>query len=335
MSKVLRSVFIIGLMVCATMVYAAGQSGSAGQGTVTLKLGSSMADGTVEVKSSREFARLLEQYSGGTMRCDVLVGGLAGGEREIVEGQQLGTMDMSVVSGILQNFDPAMMIMEYDLLFVNEEHVRKVFYGPVGQQIYDRLLQKTGIRILSMFMRTPRLMSTNRAINSIDDLRGLKLRVPEMAARTALWAALGASPTPMAFPEVYTALQTKTIDGQENPITAIVNSRFYEVCDYLAITNHVYGFMFLNIAERTWSSFSNQQKEWVNRAAAEAAVYNDREVKIQEQIELDIATARMTVTRPNTSNWRALTADVYRRFENVDGFVELYRAIVDAGKEFE
>jgi tripartite ATP-independent transporter DctP family solute receptor len=315
------------------MVFAGGQRDTGGQ--IVLRLGSSMADGTVEVNSAREFGRLLEGYSGGTMRVEFLVGGLGGGERDIVEGMQLGTMDMSVVSGILQNFDPAMMIMEYDLLFVNEDHVRKVWDGPVGQRIYNRLVETTGIRVLSMFMRTPRLMSTVRPINSIDDLRGLKLRVPEMAARTALWAALGASPTPMAFPEVYTALQTRTIDGQENPITAIVNSRFYEVCDYLAITNHVYGFMFLTLAEPRWRAFSNQQREWMSRAAAEAAIFNDREVKLRETEELNFAMARMQVTRPDTSGWRALTADVYRRFLHVDGFEELYRAIVEAGREFE
>ena len=334
MNRILRSVLLVGLVVflCTTMVFAAGQRDSE---QVTLRLGSSMADGTVEVLSAREFGRLLEQYSGGTMRVEFLVGGLGGGEREIVEGQQLGTMDMSVVSGILQNFDPAMMIMEYDLLFVNEEHVRKVFYGPVGQQIYDRLLRTTDIRILSMFMRTPRIMTTNRPINSTDDLRGLKLRVPEMAARTALWAALGASPTPMSFTEVYTALQTRVIDGQENPVTAAVNSRFYEVVDHLAITNHVFGFMFLTIAEQTWNRLTPQQREWMNRAAAEAAVFNDREVKVIERQEMEFISTRMNVTHPDTSGWRALTANVYRQFLNVEGFEPLYRAIIEAGREFE
>ena len=333
-----RSVFVfltVGLLVFSLTTAFAGGQGDAAKGPVSLKLGSSMADNTVEVTSAKQFAKLLDEYSKGTIKCDVLAGGLGGGEREIVEGQQLGTMDMSVVSGILQNFDPAMMIMEYDLLFVSEDHVKKVFYGPVGQKIFDRLLSKTKIRILSTFMRTPRLMSTTRAINSAADLRGLKLRVPEMKARTALWAALGASPTPMSFPEVYTALQTKTIDGQENPITAIVGSKFYEVCDYLAITNHVYGFMFVTIADPKYQTFNAEQKGWINKAAEEAAVFNDKLVKEQEKKEMDIATARMKVTQPDTSSWRSMTQDVYKQFLDVDGFQELYFAIVEAGKEFE
>jgi tripartite ATP-independent transporter DctP family solute receptor len=336
MKKSMCCFLAAGLLLCSlTNVYAGGQGDAAAKGPAALKLGSSMADGTVEVVSAKQFAQLLGEFSNGTIKCDVLAGGLAGGEREIVEGQQLGTIDMSVVSGILQNFDPAMMIMEYDLLFVNEDHVKKVFYGPVGQKIFDRLLQKTQIRILSTFMRTPRLMTTTRPINSVDDLKNLRLRVPEMKARTALWAALGASPTPMAFPEVYTALQTKTIDGQENPITAIVSSKFYEVCDYLALTNHVYGFMFLNIADPKYQSFSEEQKGWINKAAVEAAAYNDRLVKDQEKKEMDISMSRMTVTRPDTSSWRDATKDVYKQFLDVEGFQELYTAIVEAGKEFE
>ena len=331
MSKVLRCVLLIGL-VCTTLAYAGGRRDA---GVRTLRVGSSTPEGAVEIDALHYFGWTLYQLSGGTMRVEVLAGGLAGGEREIVESQQLGIMDMSIVAGVLSVFDPAMMFVDWDFLFVNTDHVKEVFGGPIGRQISDRLLQTTNLRILGKFMRTPRIMTTSRPINTLDDLTGLRLRLPEMPARTAIWAALGASPTPMAFPEVYSALQTRTIDGQENPITAIVNSRFYEVCDYLAITNHVYGFMFLTIAEPTWQSFTDQQRAWVMRAAEEAAVFNDREVKIRETEELQYAMARMTVTRPDTSGWRAMTADVYRRFLHVEGFEELYRAIVEAGRKYQ
>jgi tripartite ATP-independent transporter DctP family solute receptor len=334
----MKKLFIV-LMIMAlafSVVYAQGGQESGGsKDVITLKLGSSQNDGTAELEAAKEFARLLEEYSGGTMKCDVLGNGLAGGEREIVESQQLGTLDMSVVSGILQNFDPAMMILEYDLLFVNEDHVKDVFNGPVGQQIYDRLIDSTGIRILDMYLRTPRLMTTNRPINSTADLEGLKIRVPEMPARVALWKALGASPTPMAFNEVYTALQTGTIDGQENPISTIDSSKFYEAVDYLGVTNHVFGFMFINITEDRWQSLTAQQQEWVAKAAAESKVFNDKLAKEKENELMEKVTAEMEVTYPDTSSWRAKTKDVYKQFEDVDGFLELYNAIVEAGKKYE
>ncbi|MBN2859938.1 MAG: TRAP transporter substrate-binding protein [Sphaerochaetaceae bacterium] len=328
-------VLLLVMVLAVSFITAQGGSDAAEDKVITLKLGSSQNDGTAELEAAKEFARLLEEYSGGKMKCDVLGNGLAGGEREIVESQQLGTLDMSVVSGILQNFDPAMMILEYDLLFVSEDHAKEVFNGPVGEKIYNRLIDTAGIRILNMYMRTPRLMTTSRPINSTADLAGLKIRVPEMPARVALWKALGASPTPMAFTEVYTALQTGTIDGQENPISTIDSAKFYEAVDYLGVTNHVYGFMFINITEDRWQKLTDQQKEWVAKAAAESAVFNDRLAKEQENELMEKVSAQMTVTYPDTSSWRAMTRDVYKQFANVDGFVEIYSAIVEAGKKYE
>lgn len=297
-----------------------------------LRIGLSGAEGTPEVTSAEKFGEILGQLSGGQLVGKVLAGGLAGGERDIVEGQQLGTLGMSVVCGILQNFDPAMMILEYEFLFRNEEHIDKVFNGPIGEKITKRLIDKAGIRSLAIFMRTPRLLTTNREISKLEDLKGLKIRVPEMPARVALWKALGASPTPLSFPEVFTALQTGTIDGQENPIGLIYSSKFYEVIDWLAITNHIYGFMILTISEPVYQSLSEQEKIWVNAAAELAKNYNDKLVKETEKEFMDKVTEKMKVTKPDTEPWREATKDVYKKFTNIEGFEELYLDIVEAGK---
>ncbi|MDD5688889.1 MAG: TRAP transporter substrate-binding protein [Caldisericia bacterium] len=299
----------------------------------TLRIGSSTSEGTPEVIAAHKFAEVLGKISGGALEGKVLAGGLAGGERDIVEGQQLGILEMSVVSGIFQNFDPAMMILEYEFLFKNEEHIDKVFNGPVGEKIASRLIEKVGVRPLQIYMRTPRLLTTNRPIYSLEDLKGLKIRVPEMPARVALWKALGASPTPLAFPEVFTALQTGTIDGQENPIGLIYSSKFYEVVDWLALTNHVYGFMILNISEQAYQSLSVQEKEWVNVAAELSKYYNDKIVKETEKVHMEEVTKYMNVTEPDMGPWREATKDVYKQFIDIEGFEELYLDIVEAGKD--
>jgi len=299
-----------------------------------IKLALTAAEGTPEVVASKEFAKILERRSGGAMRADVLAGGLAGGERDIVEGQQLGTIQMSVVSGIIQNFDRAMMILEYEFLFKNEDHVRKVMNGPIGEKINQRLIDKSKLRKLAIFMRTPRLLTTRKPVNSVEDLKGMKIRVPEMPARVALWRAMGASPTPLAFPEVFTALQLGTIDGQENPIGLIYSSRFYEVVKYLALTNHVYGFMVLTVAEEFYKGLTPQQKSWVDESAKEAAAFNDKYVKETEADFMSKVTKTMTVSKPDVRAWRDATKDVYKNFTNVEGFEALYLAIVDAGKEY-
>jgi len=299
-----------------------------------VKLGLTAAQGTPEEVSSREFAKILEKKSNGAMRADVLAGGLAGGERDIVEGQQIGSIHMSVVSGIVQNFDRAMMILEYEFLFKSEDHVKKVFYGPVGEKINKRLADKAKLRTVSIFMRTPRLMTTRKPINKLEDLKGMKIRVPEMPARVALWKALGASPTPLAFPEVFTALQLGTIDGQENPIGLIYSAKFHEVVKYLALTNHVYGFMLLTASDEFYKSLTPQQKGWIDESAKEAALFNDKYVKETEADFMAKVTKTMTVTKPDVVPWREATKDVYKQFLNVEGFGDLYLAIVDAGKEY-
>lgn len=324
---VFLSVFICGMLLM--------WSGPAfAQDPMVIKLGLTAAEGTPEVVASHEFAKILAKNSNGAMRCDVLAGGLAGGERDIVEGQQLGTIQLSVVSGIVQNFDRAMMILEYEFLFKNEDHVKKVFYGPIGEKINQRLIDKAKLRMLSIFMRTPRLLTTRKPVNSIEDLKGMKIRVPEMPARVALWKAMGASPTPLAFPEVFTALQLGTIDGQENPIGLIYSARFYEVVKYLALTNHVYGFMLLTASEDWYQSLTPEQKGWIDKSAKEAAMFNDKYVKETEADFMQKVTAHMTVTRPDIGPFREATKDVHKQFANVDGFEELYSAIVEAGEEY-
>ncbi|MFB3816568.1 MAG: TRAP transporter substrate-binding protein [Candidatus Methylomirabilales bacterium] len=299
-----------------------------------VKVGLTAAEGTPEVVAAREFAKILEKKSNGVMRADVLAGGLAGGERDIVEGQQLGSIHFSVVSGIIQNFDPAMMILEYEFLFKSEDHVRKVFAGPVGQKINQRLANKAKLQWLSVFMRTPRLLTTRRPVNKLEDLKGMKIRVPEMPARLALWKALGAAPTPLAFPEVFTGLQLGTIDGQENPIGLIYSAKFHEIVKHLALTNHVYGFMLLTVSSDFYKSLSEQQRAWVNASALEAAAFNDKYVKETEADFMQKVTKTMTVSRPDVGPWREATKDVYKQFLNVEGFGDLYQSILDAGKDF-
>ena len=333
----MKRTMILLLLVCFALtsvaVFAEG-SKEQKQEQVFVRLGLTAPEDTPETQASRKFGEYLEEVSGGAMKSETLAAGLAGGERDIVESQQIGALEMSVVSGILQNFDPAMMILEYEFLFKSQDHVRKVFAGPIGEKIRDRLIDKAGIRVLGVFQRSPRLMTTTRPINTVGDLKGLKIRVPEMKARVALWKAMGANPTPLSFPEVFTALQTGTIDGQENPISLIYGAKFYEVAPYLGLTNHVYGFMLLTVAEDYWQKLTPQQQKWMQEAAAKAVKFNDNLVLKSSEEYMAKVKPNVTVTEPNVAPFREATKDVYKQFTDVEGFEELYLAIVEAGKEF-
>lgn len=298
------------------------------------KLGVTSPPTNPEVVAAQKFADLVKEKSGGKYRIDVLHSGQAGGEREIAEGLQVGTMHFAVLAGILQNFDPALMILEWDLLFKNNDHVRAAMNGEVGEKISQRLIEKVGARKLATFMRTPRLLTTSRPVNSLEDLKGMKIRVPEMAARIAIWEALGARPTPMAFPEVVPALQLGTIDGQENPIGLITSAKIHEAVKYLANTRHLYGFMLLLSAEPVWQKLPDADRKMMLEAAAEAAVFNDKLVEESEAQLFKEASSKMEVTTPDIAPWRAAAANIYRNFADVEGFTELYEAIVKLGEKY-
>lgn len=302
--------------------------------TMRLVFASAYAKEDHQTQSLLKFAELVKEKTKGEIVIDVMYGGVLGGERDVAEGIQLGTVDGAILGGILQNFDPAMSILEFPFLFKNEAHIKYVMNGTIGQVINERLQEKIGMRFLSIIMRTSRELTTNKPINSLADLKGLKIRVPEMKAHLETWKALGANPTPLAFPEVYTALQLGTVDGQENPLPVIYANKFYEVCDYLAFTDHLPGFMMIIINDDLYKSLSYESRIALLEAAREASEYNDRILATSiESIENELA-KHMTFTYPNKDDFREAAKDVYKKFSNVDGFTELYLAIKTAGENF-
>lgn len=324
--------FIFTAALAAVISVSAMPLGASAQ--TVFKLGLVGSPGNPETDAAIRFAELVNERSDGEYRIDVLHSGQAGGEREIAEGLQIGTMDFAVLAGILQNFDPALMIVEWDLLFKNNDHVRAAMNGEVGELISQRLVEKVGARKLSTFMRSPRLLTTNEPVESLEDLKGKKIRVPEMPARVAIWKSLGAEPTPMAFPEVVPALQLGTIDGQENPIGVITSSGIDEAVDYLADTKHLYGFMLLLAAETIWETIPEEDRDIFRKAADEAAVYNDELVEVSVKEGMDQVSKTLTITAPDLEPWREAAADVYKQFADTEGFTELYERIVELGKQY-
>ena len=304
------------------------------QAQKVLKFGAGSAAFTPEVIAAGKFAELVTEKSKGKYRVDVMHSGQAGGEREIAESQQLGTLQFAILGGIVQNFDPALMIVEWDLLFKNDDHVKAVLNGPIGEKISERMIKHLDTRIMAPFMRTPRLLTTKQPVRTLADLKGMKIRIPEMAARIALWEALGSRPTPMSFPEVIPALQMGAIDGQENPIGTIAANKIQDVVKYLGDTKHLYGFMMLTVSETFWKSLPKEDQDMFMEAAKEAAVHND---KLTAESEADLYKElgeKMEVIAPDMNEWREATKDVYKKFENVEGFVDLYTEIVKLGEQY-
>lgn len=194
-----------------------------------------------------------------------------GGEREVIEGVQLGTVEATIVSsGTLSNFVPETGVFDIPFLFRDLAHARAVLDGPIGQDILAKF-DDVGLVALAWGEQGFRHITNNRnAIAGPADVAGLKLRTMENPTHITAFEALGAAPTPMAWPEVIGALQQGTIDGQENPLSVITSAKLSEVQKYLTLSGHVYSPAMLLVSKQLWDGMSAEDQEIFRKAASEA-----------------------------------------------------------------
>jgi len=234
-------------------------TGAFGQGKVfELKLAhADSTDPTVSRKQAQAlaFASLVNSRSGGRLVVKVYGAGSLGAEREYVEGIRAGTVEAGIASGVIANFFPTAAVTDIPFLFPTSQVAWEVMDGPFGDKLRDLFLKQTGIRALAFAEVGFRHFTNNvRPIRSPADLKGLKIRVQETPVYVNMLKAVGASPTPVAWTETYTALQTGVVDGQENPVGSILSGKIYEVQKYVTLDGHVYGVDWFIINEKFFKS---------------------------------------------------------------------------------
>lgn len=209
--------------------------------------------------------------------------GALGGEREMLEAVQLGTQDMIITStGPVGNFVPETRIVDIPFLFRDYDHARKVLDGPIGQDILAKFPAKGLVAISWMENGFRHVTNSKHAIKTPEDLAGLKVRTMENKVHMEAFKAMGALPTPMNMNEVFTALQTGTVDGQENPIPVILANKLYTVQKYVSLTGHVYSPALLIISPDIWGKMSDADKAAFKEAAKIALVANRKKVNDDE-----------------------------------------------------
>lgn len=275
-----------------------------------------------------KFAELVEEKTNGSVIVEIYPSSTLGNDRDLIEGLQLGSIDFALVAGVLSNFYEPYSILELPYLFKNNEHLEKVLYGEVGTQLKQDLLDNAQIRGLEFWVRGPRMLTANREITQADELKGLKIRVPEIPASIAAWEAMGATPTPMAFGEVYSSLQTGVIDAQENPLALIDSNKLNEVQDYLMLTNHVYGYVQLTMSDIAFQKLSEDQQKAVEEAAKEATEFENKLVYEQEEKLLQkLKDSGMKVVEPNVDSFAEKAKTVHDKFANES---EAHRKLYDS-----
>lgn len=252
---------------------------------VTLKLGHLANEENSWHKASVKFGEELSALTGGRIAVEVFPNESLGPEVDVINGMQLGTADMTITGESLQNWAPKAALLAVPYAYQSLEDMDSVAGGEIGEEIKAQIIEKAQIRPIAYFARGPRNLTSSRAITSPDELNGLKLRVPNVPLFVDVWKSLGASPTPMAFSEVFTSLQNGTIDAQENPLALINSANFAEVQDYVNLTEHVRSWIYLTISELTWQKLSAEDQEAVMEAARRAQAY-ERELFLADEERL-------------------------------------------------
>nr|WP_297459667.1 TRAP transporter substrate-binding protein [uncultured Halomonas sp.] len=249
----------------------------------TLKFGHLASDQHIWNKSAMKFKELVEENSEGRIEVQVFPNGQLGNEMALINSIQLGTADMTITGESLQNWAPKAAMMAVPYLFRDSEHLRETVTSEIGDEIEAQITEATGLVPIAWFERGPRQLTSNRPIQTPDELNNLSLRVPNVPLFVDTWQALGAKPVPMAFSEVFSALQQGTIDAQENPLALIESASFSEVQDYVNVTDHVRSWIYVVIGQNKLQSMPEELQQVVLDAAKEMQAYHAKLFKEEQK----------------------------------------------------
>jgi tripartite ATP-independent transporter DctP family solute receptor len=254
----------------------------------TLKIATQNPKGHPIVVGMEKFAELVGAKSGGKIKVNTFPGGVLGGDAANVSAVQGGTLEMAIMnSGILASQAKEFAVYDFPFMFASSQEADSVVDGEFGKMMHAKLADKGIVGLAYFELGFRNITNSRRPLAKVDDIAGLKLRVIPNAINVDWVSALGANPTPMAFPEVYAGLETKAIDGQENPLTVINANKFYEVQKYLAITNHQYNPQSVLISKKTWDTLSGDEKKILTDAASEASKFQRGVAREQSGAALD------------------------------------------------
>ncbi|XOV93764.1 MAG: TRAP transporter substrate-binding protein [Bacteroidota bacterium] len=231
------------------------------------------------------FSDRLEEKSNGRIRLEVYHAEQLSKEIESIRLIQAGVIDMTITASILTNWVDEAVFCELPFLLRDSTDLQKLVNSPISKYMEEKIIEKTGLRPVTYFQRGPRYLTSNRPIKHPDELNGIIIRVPTVPVYVTAWEAMGAKPTPMAFTEVFTALQQNTIEAQENPLAMIKAAGFAEVQKYLNLTGHIVSWAYPVIGEKQYQALPDDLKQIFDECALEMHNY-ERSIFLQNEQSL-------------------------------------------------
>lgn len=254
----------------------------------TVKFASANNKGHPQVTGMEKFAELVKEKSGGKIEVKLFPGGTLGGDVQTVSALQGGVIEMTVLNaGILASNVKEFGAVDLPFLFDSGEEADKVMDGPFGTGLMERL-PDTGLVGLAYWELGFRNLTNNRhPVTKLEDIKGLKIRTIQSPIPVELFNALGANAVPLPYTELYTALETGTVDGQENPSANIINAKFYEVQKYMTLTRHQYNPQIVLVSKKFWDGLNDEEKAVLQQAAVEARDFQRKVSREQDAAALE------------------------------------------------
>jgi tripartite ATP-independent transporter DctP family solute receptor len=271
----------------------------------------------------KKFAEIVATKSGGKIKVNLFPGGQLGSDQANVTALQGGTLEMvSMNTGILASVAKELAIVDFPFLFASTKEADALMDGPVGKKLHAKLEDKGIVGLAFWELGFRNITNSKKPINTVADIDGLKIRVIPNPINVDWVKALGANPTPMPFPEVYGGLESKAIDGQENPLTVIAANKFWEVQKHLAITNHQYNPQSVVFSKKVWDTLTPAEKKILDEAADEAAKYQ------REQSRAGMATALDNIKKGGMQVTELSPAELAKFREKVKPVIAKHSATV-------
>jgi tripartite ATP-independent transporter DctP family solute receptor len=299
-----------------------------------IKFGHVGEPGSLFAASAEEFAKRANAKLGAKAKVIVYGSSQLGGDKELLQKLKLGTVDMALPSTVMSSEADLFGVFEMPYLVKDRAHMQRiekeVFWSKLAPEA-----EKKGLKVVAVWENGYRhITNSKRPINTPDDLKGIKLRVPEGKWRVKMFQTYGANPSPMKFSEVFTALQTGVMDGQENPFTQIYSAKFQEVQKFLSLTGHVYTPAYVTVGDKKWATLPADVRQVLEDVAKETQKFvYEKAAKDDEELLGKIKAANVAVNTPNKDAFVAASKPVYEEFAaEVKGSKEVIDRAIALGK---
>lgn len=293
--------------------------------SIEIKLGHIWAPEHPLHKAAIKLAQDVDKATKGEVKIQIFPASQLGKEAELWEAVATGLQHMTI-GGFAFKWDSRFVLMDIPYAIKDLTHMKKVYASKIYQDLTDSLIQKAGIRILgSWYYGTRRLTTTKKIVRTPSDLKGFKLRIPNMEAHRVGWTAIGANPTPIAFSETYMALRQGVVDGQENPLASIGAMKFYEVQKYLVMTNHVNQAVQVVVNERFYKGLPKNIQKVLKDLVVDIASYEEElQNQVQDKWLKTFKDAGMQVIDPDREAFMKASAGVGGFFTQKYGWGDLW-----------